>query len=115
MKSLSKILRGIIYNPHSSPGRNPVNSHPNPPMNLYKISQTSNCNYDTYDAAIVCAENEAAARVIHPSGDEEDLPSTWATKYSDWCRTIDDVTVELIGIAAPGISQGVVLASFNAG
>jgi hypothetical protein len=45
-------------------------------MNLYKISQTSNCDYDTYNSAIVCAENEAAARVIHPSGDEEDLPST---------------------------------------
>ena len=84
-------------------------------MNLYKISQTSNCNYDTYDSAIVCAENEAAARVIHPSGDDEDIPSTWPGKYTSWCQTIDEVTVKLIGTAAPGVPQGVVLASFNAG
>ncbi len=31
-------------------------------MKLYKISQNINNNYDTYDSAIVCAENEDEAR-----------------------------------------------------
>lgn len=84
-------------------------------MNLYKISQTSNCNDDTYDAAIVCAENEAAARVTHPSGDPENAPATWPGNHKCWCQTTDQVTVELIGTAAPGTPEGVVLASFNAG
>lgn len=84
-------------------------------MNLYKISQTSNSNYDTYNAAIVCAETEAAARATHPSGDPEDAPATWPGNYKCWCQTIDQVTVELIGTATPGTPKGVVLASFKAG
>lgn len=59
--------------------------------------------------------NEAAARAIHPSGDDEEVPSNWLGKHTDWCQTIDQVTVELIGTAAPGTPEGVVLASFNAG
>ena len=31
-------------------------------MNLYKISQDANYNYDTFDSAVVCAENEEIAR-----------------------------------------------------
>ena len=84
-------------------------------MNLYKISQTSNAGYDTYDSAIVCAETEAAAKVIHPGGDDEGVPATWPGEYTSWCQTIDQVKVELIGTAAPGVTQGVVLASFRAG
>ena len=35
-------------------------------MNLYKISQSANNDYDTYDSAIVAAENEEEARKINP-------------------------------------------------
>jgi len=84
-------------------------------MNLYKISQTSNCDYETYDSAIVCAKTEEAARFIHPSGYDKNIPSTWSCGWESWCQTADQVTVELIGTAAPGVPQGVVLASFNAG
>jgi hypothetical protein len=35
-------------------------------MNLYKISQDSNLDYDTYDSAVVCAENEEMARNMIP-------------------------------------------------
>ena len=84
-------------------------------MNLYRISQTSNRSYDTYDSAIVCAESEASARVIHPSGDPEDVPSNWLGKHTSWRQTIDQVTVEPIGTAALGVPEGVVLASFCAG
>ena len=35
-------------------------------MNIYKISQEVNSEYDTYDSAIVLAESEEVARLIHP-------------------------------------------------
>ena len=37
-------------------------------MKLYKISQTFNSGYDTYDCAIVCAKSEDVARNIIPGG-----------------------------------------------
>ena len=36
-------------------------------MKLWLISQTENEGYDTYDSAVVAAETENAARLIHPS------------------------------------------------
>ena len=79
-------------------------------MNLYLISQTVNREYDTFDAAVVAAESEEIARGINPSAsmftEPDDLDS--------WCAP-EHVSVKLIGAAAPGISSGVVLGSFNAG
>ena len=80
-------------------------------MNLYRIEQSVNNCYDTYDSAIVVAETEEAARLTHPDG------RNWDGKkdtYSAWC-TKEDVKVELIGVAADGIPSGVICASFNAG
>ncbi len=82
-------------------------------MNLYKISQTQNNDYDTYDSAIVCAESADQARLIGPCG------QVWTENRKRWdwcwCKHPDQVTVELIGVADPSIAPGVVLASFNAG
>ena len=36
-------------------------------MNIYLISQEKNSGYDTYDSAVVCAENEEAAKLTCPS------------------------------------------------
>ena len=36
-------------------------------MKIYKISQSLLDGYDTYDSAVVVAENEDDARNIHPS------------------------------------------------
>lgn len=81
-------------------------------MNLYHISQNINNSYDTYDSAIVAAATEEEARKIHPSGDNND----WDGPYGHvWCTYTSDVTVKLIGTAAPSVTKGVVLASFNAG
>lgn len=82
-------------------------------MNLYQISQSSNIDYDTFDSAIVCAKDETAAKAIHP-GDDEEWPSS-VDPFSHWCVAPDQVTAKLIGTAAPGLPEGVVLASFNAG
>ena len=73
-------------------------------MNIYRLSQTVNNGYDTFDAAVVVANSEKAAR-------ETELPSpdyTWAQPA--------DITVELIGIALPSYTEGILIcASFNAG
>jgi hypothetical protein len=109
-------------------------------MNLYKISQNSNNDYDTYDSAIVAAESEDAARRIHP-GDIRwsarhflEYRQTWNDEHEkwfeagfnqspkevdsfsyDWVDHIDKVQVELIGVASENVEAGVILASFNAG
>ena len=81
-------------------------------MNLYLISQNENNGYDTYDSAVVCAETEEKARMIHPYYLKEwdhkrESFNTWSpAKY---------VKVKLIGEAIPGLSCSVVCASFNAG
>lgn len=104
---------------------------------LYKISQTKNDDYDTYDSAVVVAESKGAARLIHPSnrsgkhryewryhmdeyrgvskmgwfneaGNEDSIPSTWADPKH--------VTVEYIGTASAKLkANSVLVASFNAG
>lgn len=91
-------------------------------MNLYRVSQTENDGYDTYDGAIVAAPDEATARKIHPSmaGDlrmwvDGSDNKDWTGHYPTWARHPDAVTVELVGVAASGVPMGTVLASFNAG
>lgn len=83
-------------------------------MNLYKISQTVNNGWDTYDSAIVAAENEEEARRTYPSGYAE--KEWWNDNRSySWCSTLEQVKVEFIGVAKEGIEKGVIVASFNAG
>ena len=80
-------------------------------MKLYKLSQSVNNEYDTYDSAIVCAENKEDAISINPNGDickEKEEP------YGVWCGK-NDVKVEYIGDAKEGSKRGVICASFNAG
>ena len=86
-------------------------------MNIYWIYQTRNLNYDTYDSAIVCAKNEDDARLIHPDNNNRWNPETKNWTPYQWDRTWTlpyNVSVSYIGIAAPNIREGVVLASFNA-
>lgn len=82
-------------------------------MKLWRISQSANSNWDTYDSAIVAAEDELGARDIHPSGkwDERDNGVFY---NSDWTDK-ENVKVEYIGEAKDGTNSGVILASFNAG
>lgn len=87
-------------------------------MNLYKISQIVNNDLDTYDSAIVAAENEDEAKKIHPSIYEENIDGMWwerDDKYSSWAFKLEQVKVELIGEAKEGTPKGIVLSSFNAG
>lgn len=94
-------------------------------LQLYRISQTKNDEYDTFDSAVVVAESEAAAREIHP-----DPTFIWHNEHQEWgngCLGWDangldcwshpkDVNVELIGIPDERFHAGdVICASFNAG
>jgi hypothetical protein len=87
-------------------------------MNLYKISQDANYNYDTFDSAVVCAENEEIARNMNPASlpneDQSNLMDWHNRPGYHWCERPDLVKVELIGSAAPELPQGVICASFNA-
>ena len=81
-------------------------------MNIYLISQSVNNDYDTYDSAVVIAEDSEKARFIHPNGSKD-----WngkKGKFDAWCDA-SDVTVELIGISEDSEEKWVVCASFNAG
>jgi len=105
---------------------------------LFRITQTTRNEYDTYDSAVVAAFDSSAARRYHPNGmvleyrgkvkftprrqaeiDEsrERNPdyrpvATWDS-YS-W-TDVKNVTAELVGIASPHIQPGVIISSFNAG
>ena len=93
-------------------------------MNIYKISQTVNDDWDTYDSAVVAAENEEEAKKINPDKYAEE--EWWNDNYKlgyyrlgytsgSWCFTLEQVKVELIGVAKEGTKKGVIVASFNAG
>lgn len=99
---------------------------------LYKISQSINSGYDTYDSAVVCAESEQDARNIHPSSYVTHIANgKWMGTYSggaakgneyendtgDWVcyGDINCITVEYIGVSDESIQRGVIVASFNAG
>ena len=83
-------------------------------MNIYLIWQNENRGYDTYDSAVVVAEDEESAKLIHPSTYGE---NPWKDSCSSgWCYYPDDVKVELVGTyEGTKTEPHVILASFNAG
>ena len=70
-------------------------------MKLYLVTQEVNNNYDTYDSAVVCAENEEKAKALHPQVGAD-------------CK-VENVKAEYIGEAKVDLIEGVVCESFNAG
>jgi len=86
-------------------------------LKLYLIIQKVNTRYDSFDSAIVCAENEEEARVTHPDHTKNNDWPEWQhleANYWDWAKP-ENVKVRLIGVANKNTEKGVVLASFNAG
>ena len=101
-------------------------------MNIYKISQSINNGYDTYDSAVVIAENEDDARTIHPLkyvthhkdgkwyGTHSVAPyNEYETEnnFRSWLPfdEIHKIDVEFIGVAKEDSKKGGILSSFNAG
>ena len=79
-------------------------------MNIYLLTQGVNRGWDTYDSAVVIAENEDTARHTHPSA----VDDWWKDNYytTDWARP-EDVNVSFIGTTDE--DPQVICASFNAG
>lgn len=95
-------------------------------MKLWLIEQNSNVDYDTYDSAVVAANTEKEAQYTHPSvyatfGDYDKNTKKWTHKEwngyeetNSW-TSVDNVTAQYLGEAAPDTKKGVICASFNAG
>lgn len=72
------------------------------------VNETVN-GYDTFDSAVVFAENEDEARMVHPGRNNWDGRVTY-----EWCDA-KDVIVEYIGRTERIVPDKVICASFNAG
>ena len=88
-------------------------------MNIYKIFQSENNDYDTFDSAIVAAESEEEARDMDPKSEwgNDPLKVNWNcnSRRSSWAFNREKVNVEYIGVAKEDTKAGIILASFNAG
>ena len=88
-------------------------------MNLYRLSQTVNDDYDTYDSVIVCAASPKAAIKIRPCcvrhKEKFARCSCDPCEHYTWVNNDEDIYVEYLGKAKQGMKGGIVLASFNAG
>lgn len=89
---------------------------------LWKISQSVNTNYDTWDSAVVVAATEDAARRIHPSDHYESLDWPWwdASHWphgNGWAPTLEDVRAEkLAPLGNSDYKAGSrIIVSFNSG
>ncbi len=80
-------------------------------MNLYLIWQDINEDINTYDSAVVCAEDEEDAKMIHPNCNVKDWDGE-ANPWDEWCKA-KYVEAKFIGTAAEGIKHGVVCTSFK--
>ena len=92
-------------------------------MNIYKLSQTTNYGYNTFESCVVIAENKKEAVKVHPNGYQN-----WDTRgqksedncvyenfdIDDWAE-IQHINVELIGIADKSLDTEikVVCTSYN--
>jgi len=87
-------------------------------MKIYLIDQSENTDYDTWDSAVVIAENEEEAKKIHPNGytiiesfDKVKEEDSW---YG-WTTDINKISATYLGEAKEGSNKGVICSSFNAG
>lgn len=86
-------------------------------MNIYRISQDVNNEYETFDSAIVVAPDEEYARNMYPGCGR---PVNWENAGREvsrsWAERPEDVKVEYIGIADVTFdTPSVLCASFNPG
>ena len=84
-------------------------------MNIYKIYQKVNNDYDTYGGFVVYAKDKEAARDMGPA--TENGKVNWEDEYLKqcWVEKREDVIVEFIGVAVDRTEPGIILTSFRAG
>ncbi len=91
---------------------------------LFRISQSKNSDWDTYDSAIVAAYTVEEAQNIHPGNYDESVSELtrkskanddYAYELTSWTE-FQHIKVEYIGIADIHIKAGEILcSSFNIG
>jgi hypothetical protein len=74
-------------------------------MKLFKLYQTVNSGYNTYDSMVIAAETDTEAI---------EISMEYASKY-EWVSNVGDIVVEYLGEAQPDIKVDVIISSFNAG
>lgn len=84
-------------------------------MKLFKIEQSENHDWDTFDSAVVCCQSAEIAQHMNPFDGRPMTVESWKGKYSDWCSGPEHVTVTYLGEADASIPVGIVVSSFNAG
>lgn len=86
-------------------------------MNIYRISQDVNNDYDTYSDAIVVAPDEETARDMYPGcGQPVNWENAAKDNYGTWAQRREDVEVKYVGIADVTFEKPEVLcSSFHAG
>ncbi len=88
-------------------------------MNLYLLKRVNSPGYDEFISAIVVAEKEEEAILMHPIGNNYSWNGKrWANQYNYEDYTWDDlrnIKVILIGKAEKNLTKGVILGSFNRG
>ena len=88
-------------------------------MEIYKVSQTDNNSYDTYDSFVCYAEDKEQASKMLP----DSKYATWYTPpkegetygRGEWAISPETVTVVHLGTTYDDVAPSVILASFNAG
>jgi hypothetical protein len=78
-------------------------------MKIYRLTQSENTGYDTYDTVIVVAATEEKARQITPNN------MGFSNLWSSWASDPENVTAELIGTTKLFKAGTVLCTSFNAG
>ena len=86
-------------------------------MNIYLIEQEENSGWDTFSSAVVIAESEDEARLIHPGQDNPEFEGTKDIRCELWGWTSPEhVKVSLLGrLEIPALGRKVLCASYHAG
>lgn len=71
-------------------------------MKLWRISQTTNTGWDTYDSAVVAAPTKRTAQCTHPNTGRQYRGGPGG---GVWCDH-KDVAVEFLGVANRALRQG---------
>ena len=83
-------------------------------MKLYRISQTENIGYDSYDSAVVLAKNFIDAKNTNPRTGQQMRLRDWVDNYC-WCSKLEDVKVEYLGEDKYEQEDPIIVSSYNAG
>jgi hypothetical protein len=75
-------------------------------MKLYLVTDPEVEGLEMYDALVVCADSEEAARAFRPP-----RPNSWRDDY--WPSDTSMLTVIEIGEAHPSLRERLILGSFN--